>query len=143
MSSSNNFLLPLYNVRKQTKSFGLNEKKLIILLIFSTLISLVFILKQLPSNVTLNNQDNIRFFIPKINKSRNIIHNEHEHNHQNLIIPPPPNLDNKKDPAKVVGDPLPGPDDPFLPRNVEKDLVKNNYRREKVKNVIFCILKES
>ena len=140
LSSGNgsSFLLPLYNVRKQTKSCGINEKKLIVLLIFSTVISLYFILKQLPANVNIANQDHLRFFIPKVNKSRDIIHNAEAHEHQHelppqhvnnnkLIIPPPPDLDqiDRVD-----------PNDPNLAQNVERTLVKNALRREQIKNVI-------
>lgn len=121
MSSSTNLLLPLYHIRKQTKTF--NEKNLIILLLVSTVLSLFFLLKQLPSNVNFNNPENVRFFIPKIDRHNGIIHNDTNHLH-NLIIPPPPDL---KEPNKN--------------ENASKELNKNKMRQLKVKNVINSFLK--
>jgi hypothetical protein len=116
MSSSPNLLLPLYHIRKQTKTF--NEKNLIVLLLVSTILSLFFLLRQLPANVNFSNPENVRFFIPEVKKS-GIIHNDSNHFH-NLIIPPP---DLEKDNIQ------PGP----------KELDKNQLRQLKVKNVLDII----
>ena len=116
MSSSTNLLLPIYHIRKQTKTF--NEKNLIIFLLVSTVLSLFFLLKQLPSNVNFNNPENVRFFIPKIDKHNGLIHNDTNHFH-NLIIPPPPDL---KEPNEN--------------ENASKEINKNQLRQQKVKNVI-------
>ena len=121
MSSSTNLLLPLYHIRKQTKTF--NEKNLIILLLVSTILSLFFLLKQLPSNVNFNNPENVRFFIPKIDRPNDIIHDDVNHLH-NLIIPPPPDLKEQK-----------------VNENASKELDKNQLRQQKVKNVINFVLK--
>jgi hypothetical protein len=115
MSGSSNLLLPIYHIRKQTKTF--NEKNLIILLLVSTVLSLFFLLKQLPSNVSFNNPENVRFFIPKIDKHNDIIHNDTNHIH-NLIIPPPPDLKE----SNVNENP--------------KEQNKNQMRQLKIKNVI-------
>ena len=123
MSNSNALLLPLYHVRKQTKYFSFNEKNLIGLLLISSILSLYVLLKNLPSN-TLNNAENVRFFIPKISRSPGIFHNEQGHDHHDLILPPPPDLE-KLDAHKNQNN------------AIKND--KNAIRQEKVKNVLIFL----
>lgn len=61
--SSKQLILPLYIVHKQ--AYRINERNLIFLLLFIAAISVILIFKNLPSNIVLDNKDDIKqFFIP-------------------------------------------------------------------------------
>lgn len=115
-------LLPLYHVKKQTKNRLLSEKSLIILIIFTSVFSLYFIFKNLPSN---NHSDEIRnVFIPKLHKyDENLIHGNsilHEKFHENHKVPIQKNV------QEIL--------DEIEPIRVDKDtIVKRNF----IKNVII------
>ena len=124
--SSSQYLLPLFNTRKQTKN-ALNEKNLIVLLLLSTIVSLFFILKNLPSNVNFNNENNLRLFLPKINKSKNIFHDEQAHQHQ-FIIPPPPDLE--KDNHKIQNENKEEKPIPVVPKVDDTNTIRRNKVKE-------------
>lgn len=63
--SSKQLILPLYIVHKQ--AYRINERNLIFLLLFIAIsaISVILIFKNLPSNIVVDNKDDIKqFFIP-------------------------------------------------------------------------------
>jgi hypothetical protein len=127
------YLLPLYFVRKQTKS-GFNEKNLIILLLISTILSIYFILKNLPTNVNIVERNQVQdLFLPKVTQ-KNIFHDQQNHMHQ---IDIPVDLKNKKKPSEKVGEKNSN-DEQFVQRD---SLIlspvdhENDRRREKVKEV--------
>lgn len=119
------FLLPLFYARKSTKN-SINEKKLIFVLLISTVITLVLIIKNLPSNVSLGDANIKEIFIPVVNESKNnkIIHND-DHDHQKEIKQP---VDDVVEQKPLEPPPPVQPDKPV-------DAV-NEMRREKIKSVI-------
>lgn len=82
-------LLPLYYVKKQTRNRLLSEKSLIILIILTSVFSLYFIFKNLPSNTHSDDLRNV--FIPKLNiNDKNLIHKDdvvHVKFHENKQVP--------------------------------------------------------
>lgn len=81
--SNKQLLLPLFFVRKQTK-FGLNERNLIVLLLVSTVFTLILIIKNLPSNVSISGEELNAILVPKLinqSKDHQFIHNEQDHKH--------------------------------------------------------------
>ncbi len=92
--SAQALLLPLYYVKKQTRTKLLTEKSLIFIIILTSLFSLFMIFKNLPSNSTESDQDaaaeavvGIRqVFIPRLhNDSAKFIHHEDDLNHIHKI----------------------------------------------------------
>ena len=64
MNSAKQLLLPLYLVRKQSRRFS--EKNLIFILLATTVFSLYFILRYLPTNVNIRENEGLNdVFIPK------------------------------------------------------------------------------
>ncbi|CAF0831381.1 unnamed protein product [Brachionus calyciflorus] len=115
--SGKEFVLPLYFIRRQTR-FSLNEKKLVIFLLSTSLATLLLIFSSLPPNSQFNGDELNKFFVPKLNNSK-IIHQENLHNHEI-------NFKNKKlgnDNQKPMHDVRPEID------------AKNLQRRETVKNM--------
>lgn len=86
MSTKQKLLLPLYYVRKQTRS-GLNERNLIFILLISTVLTLIVIFKHLPTNVNLAGDELNNIFVPRLNKSNyhDIIHNVDQDIHKHLF----------------------------------------------------------
>jgi hypothetical protein len=127
------FLLPFYFVRKQTKS-GFNEKNLIILLLISTILSIYFILKNLPTNVNIVERNQVQeLFLPKVTQN-NIFHDHNNHMHQ---IDIPVDLKKKNKPSEKVSeqnsnDQQFAQEDGSLLNPVDHE---NDRRREKVKEV--------
>jgi hypothetical protein len=90
MSSAKQFLLPLFHVRKQSRK--LKEKNLIIILLLTTIVSLFFILKSLPSHLNVaeknsesnyNNKKNI--IIDNLLKQKNDLNdNQNLNNNQDI-----------------------------------------------------------
>jgi len=114
-------LLPLYITRKQQKRFpSLNEKNLVILLLISTVLSIYFILKHLPSNVSIVEREQVRdIFLPKVTNRIEFIHDEQKHQHQ-IDIPYEKLKDEKK---------------PKLGEKTDPVDLENRRRGETVKNV--------
>lgn len=132
--NSQKFLLPIYYVHKKSKK-SFNEKNLIVILLIATVLSIFFILKNLPTHVSFSDdsKDNIdvkNLFLPKFNLSNHnhkFIHDEVKHQH---ILPNIPDVNkhendnsnlNQKEEKKIDSDP---------------DAL-NKKRREKIKDV--CI----
>jgi hypothetical protein len=128
MNSSQKFLLPIYYAQKKSKK-SFNEKNLIIFLLIASVISIFFILKNLPAHVSFSdnsNNDVKNLFLPKFNltdHNQKLIHDEAKHQH---ILPPNIPYVNKQE------------------NNIEKsseshpDAV-NQKRREKIKEVCMTI----
>jgi hypothetical protein len=77
MSSVKAFLLPLYYIKKQARTRFLNEKSLTFLITFASLLSLIFIFKNLPSKSLLDDQQSLNR-----NVGVQLIHNNNDPNHQ-------------------------------------------------------------
>jgi len=77
MSSVKAFLLPLYYIKKQARTRFLNEKSLTFLITFASLLSLIFIFKNLPSKSLLDDQQSLNR-----NIGVQLFHNNNDPNHQ-------------------------------------------------------------
>jgi hypothetical protein len=148
--SAKQLLLPLYNVRKQTRR--LSEKNLIVILLGTTLVSLYLILRNLPSNVNIVENEGINaVFVPRIDKNaqraanERVIHNEHDRHDFKPIerkrideMKQPGAGEKQKDEVVVPEKPKPKPPvEEKPPVKVEHDPKKeeNLARRAKVKEV--------
>lgn len=115
-------LLPMYYVRKvsATTKKSLNEKTLIVILIISTLITLFFILNNLPAQVSLTESNFKELFVPRFTsdkQQRAIINRHTEHK----------NVHGQKSESQIYIQPIEPP--PSL------NELSNTERREKIKSM--------
>jgi hypothetical protein len=134
--NSQKFLLPIYYVQKKSKK-SLNEKNLIIILLIASVLSIFFILKNLPTHVNFSDDSrdiNVKnLFLPKFNQSNHnhkFIHDEVKHQHD---LPNIPNVNKQENDKSNSNDKEKG-------NKPEPDEL-NKKRREKIKNVCVYFIK--